>query len=194
VIVPTTGAVGVTGWVLITTFPDAGDIHPEAFVTVKLYVFAAKPDIVVLVVDPAIPPGFIVQLPEGKPLNITLPVASTQVGCVIVPTTGAAGVAGCVLITTFVDAGDIHPAALVTVKLYVFAARPDIVVPDPDPAIPPGLIVQLPVGKPLNTTLPVAKPQVGCVIVPTAGAVGKAFTVTETDPGTVLTPSKTDTL
>jgi len=35
-----------------------------------------------------------VQLPEGKLLNTTLPVASAQVGCVMVPTTGAAGVTG----------------------------------------------------------------------------------------------------
>ena len=41
------------------------------------------------------------------------------------------------------------------------------------PVIPPGLIVQVPAaGKPFNTTLPVAKPHVGCVIVPTVGAVG----------------------
>ena len=38
------------------------------------------------------------------------------------------------------------------------------------PAIAPGLIVQLPAGKPLNTTLPVATAQVGWVIVPTSGA------------------------
>ena len=30
----------------------------------------------------------------GKPLRITLPVAKAQVGCVIVPTKGAVGVAG----------------------------------------------------------------------------------------------------
>jgi hypothetical protein len=78
-------------------------------------VFAVKPDIVVLVDDPAIPPGLIVQLPEGNPLNTTLPVVSAQVGCVIVPMTGAAGVEGCALMTTLPDAGEVHPAALVTV-------------------------------------------------------------------------------
>ena len=31
-------------------------------------------------------------------------------------------------------------------------------------------------GNPLNATLPVAKAQVGCVMVPTVGAEGKAFT------------------
>ena len=98
------------------------------------------------------------------------------------------------MITTFPVAGEVHPDALVTVKLYVFAAKPEMVLLVVFPAIEPGLIVQLPDGNPLKTTLPVANPQVGCVIVPTMGAVGKAFTVTETDPGTVLTPSNTDTL
>ena len=48
----------------------------------------------------------------------------------------------------------------------------------PVPVIDPGLIVQVPDGKPLNTTLPVDTVQVGCVIVPTVGAVGKRFTIT----------------
>jgi hypothetical protein len=64
----------------MTTFPDAGDVHPEAFVTVKLYVFAAKPDIVLVVVLPEIEPGLIVQLPDGNPLSTTLPVGTAQVG------------------------------------------------------------------------------------------------------------------
>jgi hypothetical protein len=113
---------------------------------------------------------------------------------VIVPGTGAVGVAGCALMTTLADAGEIQPNELVTVKLYVFATKPDMVVLDVDPAIPPGFIVQVPDGNPLRTTLPVANPHVGCVIVPTTGAAGSALTITETDPGTVLTPSKTDTL
>jgi hypothetical protein len=70
---------------------------------------------VVLVAEPEIAPGFIVQLPAGKPLNITLPVAVAQVGCVIVPTVGADDVTGCVLTTTSVDAVEVHPVALVTV-------------------------------------------------------------------------------
>ena len=46
-------------------------------------------------------------------------------------------------------------------------------------ALVPALVkVQVPVaGKPFMITLPVAKAQVGCVIVPTVGAVGKALTV-----------------
>ena len=69
----------------------------------------------VLIPVPDMAPGLIVQLPAGKPVNSTLPVGSAHVGCVIVPTAGAEGVAGCALITTFADAGETHPAALVTV-------------------------------------------------------------------------------
>jgi|SRR5664279_1439922 hypothetical protein len=112
----------------MTIFPDAGEVHPDALVTAKLYVFAAKPDKVVLIVDPAIPPGFIVQLPEGNPLNTTLPVANAQVGCVIVPTVGAAGVTGCTLMTTLPDAGEVHPDVLVTVKVYDDPAASPVIV------------------------------------------------------------------
>jgi hypothetical protein len=70
---------------LITTLPDATEVHPEALVTMKVYVFAASPDTIVLVPVPVVvvPPGFLVkvQVPEaGKPLNATLPVATVQVG------------------------------------------------------------------------------------------------------------------
>jgi len=34
VIVPTTGAVGVAGWVFMITFADEVDVHPDALVTV----------------------------------------------------------------------------------------------------------------------------------------------------------------
>ena len=44
--------------------------------------------------EPDIAPGIIVQLPVGKPFNITLPVATEQEGWVIAPTVGADGVAG----------------------------------------------------------------------------------------------------
>ncbi len=35
----------------------------------------------------------------------------------MVPTEGAAGLVGCVLMTTFAEVEEIHPLALVTVKL-----------------------------------------------------------------------------
>ena len=60
-------------------------------------------------------PGLIVQMPDGKPFSTTLPVATAQVGWVIVPTVGAVGVVGCGFITTLADAGDVQADALVTV-------------------------------------------------------------------------------
>jgi hypothetical protein len=76
---------------------------------------AAKPEIVVLAVEPDMTPGLIVQLPVGKPLNTTRPVAVAQDGCVMTPIASAIGVAGCALTTTLDEAVDAHPAALVTV-------------------------------------------------------------------------------
>jgi len=52
-----------------------------------------------------------------------------------------------------------------------------VLVPEPVVVVPPGVLVSVHVpvaGKPLNTTLPVATAHVGCVIVPTTGAVGVA--------------------
>ena len=87
--------------------------------------------------------------------------------------------------TTFPDAADVQLAALVTVKEYEFAASPSKVVVVPDPVVvePPGLAVTIHVpdaGKPLRNTLPVTVEQVGCVIVPTVGAIGGEYTVTLT--------------
>lgn len=122
VIVPITGAGGVTGCALITNSADAGETHPAALATVKVQVPALIP--VTVRVDP-VPvtlklPGkrVRVHVPEaGRPLSATLPVESAQVGRVMAPITGAPGVSGCALITTFPDAGEIQPSAFVTVKL-----------------------------------------------------------------------------
>jgi hypothetical protein len=62
-------------------------------------------------------PGFIIQLPAGKPVSITLPVETEQVGCVIVPTVGAAGVTGCALMVTLDVAGEKHPTEFCTLKV-----------------------------------------------------------------------------
>jgi hypothetical protein len=74
---------------------------------------------VVLVPVPVVvvPPGVRVKVQPpvaGKPFKITLPVATEQVGCVIVPTVGAVGVEGWVLIITLAEDGEIQPEALVT--------------------------------------------------------------------------------
>jgi len=146
-----------------------------------LYVPAARPVIVLVAVDPVIAPGLMVHVPAGKPLRTTLPVASAQVGCVIVPTTGAVGDEGAAVITALPDATDVQPEALVTVKVYVLAASPlnEPVRPVPVIVAPPGdlVTVHVPVaGNPLRATLPVAIAHVGCVIVPTTGAEGDAGT------------------
>ena len=65
-----------------------------------------------------VPPGVLVrvQLPvAGSPLNTTLPVASEQVGWVIVPTVGAVGEDGWAVITKLAEAWETQPEALVTV-------------------------------------------------------------------------------
>ena len=72
--------VGMAG--SITTSAEALEVHPVAvFVTVKLYVAeGARPETVVVVPEPEIEPGFIVQLPAGSPLRATLPVGVPQLG------------------------------------------------------------------------------------------------------------------
>jgi hypothetical protein len=64
------------------------------------------------------------------------------------------------------EAGEMHPAAFVTVKVYVPAGIPLAVneVPEPVTSVPPGLRVRVHVpveGNPLIPTLPVVTAQVG---------------------------------
>ena len=83
--------------------------------------------------------------------------------------------------TTFIDGAEVHPAALVTVKLYVFTVNPDIVAVVPVPVTVPGLIVHVPVaGNPLKSTLPVGRIHVGWTMFPATGADGNTLTVTVT--------------
>ena len=75
-----------------------------------------------LVPEPVVvvPPGDLVRVHvpvAGNPDKTTLPVAALQVGWVMVPMVGAVGVEAWVLITTLAEAGEIHPEALVTVKV-----------------------------------------------------------------------------
>ena len=79
--------------------------------------------------------------------------------------------AGCGLIRTFADWTELQPELFFTAKVYDPAGRPVIVLLFPFPlvVIPPGVLVitQFPVaGKLVNTTLPVDKLRVGCVIAP----------------------------
>jgi hypothetical protein len=130
-----------------------------------------RPETVLEVPVPVIVPGpgerVRVQVPlAGNPLRTTLPVATAQVGCVIAPTTGAVGVRGCALITTFPEATDVQPSALVTLKEYVFGSNPEIVAEEPLPVVVTlsGVrrSVHVPLeGNPFKTTLPVATLHVG---------------------------------
>ena len=120
VIVPAVGAVGVAGWALITTLPDDDETHPDALITVYVLVPEESPDRIVLAPVPVLvtPPGVRINVhvpDDGKLFNTTLPVAIVHVGCVMVPTVGAGGVGGWVVITTLADDDEIHPDALVTV-------------------------------------------------------------------------------
>jgi hypothetical protein len=115
----------------------------------------------------------------------------------MVPTVGAVGTGGWALITTFVDAAEVHPDALVTVKVKVPVGTPVTVVLVPVPVVgtAPGVLVNVHVpveGKPLNTTLPVATVHVGWVIVPTVGAVGVVgcALITTEDDATEIHPTE----
>jgi hypothetical protein len=48
---------------------------------------------------------------------VIVPVATAQVGWIVVLAVAAAGAVGCALMTTLVVGVEVHPAALVTVKL-----------------------------------------------------------------------------
>jgi len=165
----------------MTTFVVAAEVHPDALVTVKLYVPVERTGTFVLVPEPVMLTGLIVQLTDdGKLFNTTLPVDTKQLGWVMVPRVGAVGVVGWALIITLVVAAEVHPEALVTLKLYVPVERTGTLVLVPEPVMLTGLIVQLPDdGKPFNTTLPVDTKQVGWVMVPTVGTVGLPLTVKE---------------
>ena len=156
---------------MIVAEEEATEVHPDAFVTANVYVPEAKPLNVPVVPEPVVvaPPGVavIVHVPlAGKPPSDTLPVATAQVGCVIVPRLGALGVAGCALIVADEVAAEVHPEVFVTAKVYVPAANPlnVLVVPLPVMVEPPGVAVTVHVplaGKPPSDTLPVAMAHVG---------------------------------
>jgi hypothetical protein len=93
---------------------------------------------------------------------------------------GEAGIDGAGLITMACDGMEVHPAAFVTVYVYVPEGMSLSVTLLPDPSILklPGLRinVQFPVaGNPFITILPVEIRQVGCVMVPATGAEGVSF-------------------
>lgn len=130
--VPVTGGVGVGGCALITTLDEDAEVHPSALLTVNVYVPAARPETVVLVPVPLVvaPPGLRVNVhvpDEGNPPSTTLPVATVQVGCVLVPTVGADGMEFTVRVYVAEAAvhGDPKGLLVVTVMITVFPASPE---------------------------------------------------------------------
>jgi hypothetical protein len=109
----------VAGCAFIPASRDGDDTQPFELVTVKVYVPGERPEMVVVEPLPVtvLPPGLTVTVHglEGKPLKNTLPVATAQVGCVMVPITGAVGDEGGVGIVTSDDGDEVHPARFVTV-------------------------------------------------------------------------------
>ena len=84
VVMPGTGACGVTGWGSIVTGSDGSEVHPEEFVTVKVYVPASSPSIVEfvpvpLLVSPEVIVSVQVPVPGRLPIK-TLPVAVVHEG------------------------------------------------------------------------------------------------------------------
>ena len=115
-----------------------------------------------------------------------VPVEVAHKGCTTDPITGAEGVAGCELMRIFVDGKDVHPSALVTVKVYVPDVKSEIVVPlpVPDMLFPSGILVRIQfpeAGNPFKTTVPVGDEQVGWVMSPCDGVAGatKALLITK---------------
>lgn len=173
VMVPTTGVRG-----LELTEKGMELLQPSE---VLVYVSVTDPGAIPLT-SPALETVAMLLFPEVQvPFvdGVTFPVEPTQTE-VAPPNTGRPGMA---LITTFPDEGEIHPLALVTVKVQVALAGSPVtvkVVPLPVNVEPPGVhvIVQDPeAGRPLSVTLPVGVVQVGCVMIPTDGVVGFVYTV-----------------
>jgi hypothetical protein len=170
VIVPTRGDDGITGWAVIKILADGGEMHPIELVTAKVYVPSGRFEMIIPVPDPVVVilPGARVNVHvpvEGNPDNVALPVDTVHVGWPIDVTTGAVGVDAGAIKTTGADAIETHPDAA-TVKVYVPAERPVIVVlvPVPVVVIPPGLCVIVHVsipGREFKTTLPAGTEQAG---------------------------------
>ena len=57
------------------------------------------------------PPGVAVttQADTGKPLKVIVAVGVAQVGCMIAPNVGAAGITGAAFITALAEATEVHP-------------------------------------------------------------------------------------
>ena len=54
---------------------------------------------------------------DGRPVKLTLPVATVHVGWLIVPITGAVGTGGGEFITALAEAAEVHPVKSETVNV-----------------------------------------------------------------------------
>jgi len=117
-----------------------------------------------------------------------VPVGVVHVGCAVTLAVGLTGGLGTLFIETGDEAAEMQPvSASVTLKLKVPPAdRPEMVVVAPDPAIAPGLMIQLPDGNPEIETLPVVRMQVGCIIEPITGAFGTVGSIKTIGPASEL--------
>jgi len=89
----------------------------------------ARPVIVVDVPEPDILPGLMVHVPvEGRFVSITLPVATAQVGWVMVLTVGADGILFTVnvYVATATEQGDPNGLSVVMVMSTVFPKSPTV--------------------------------------------------------------------
>ena len=100
---------------------EATEVQPTELVTVKVRVPGVMPlNVAVVPVPVRVAPVETVTVQDpaaGSPLRATLPVAVAQVGWVIVPTIGASGVTGWVLIVAPVEATEVQPTEFVTVNV-----------------------------------------------------------------------------
>ena len=107
---------------MITTLADEPDEQPPAFLIANVYVPGNKSETVVLIPVPcvSIAPGFLISVhvpDEGNPLNMTLPVDIEQSGCVLVPITGAPGLAFTVRVYVAEAAAQGAPSGLFVVRV-----------------------------------------------------------------------------
>ena len=107
---------------MIIAKEETKDTQPLSLVTVNVWMPDASPLKVVPVPVPerVAPPGLSVTVQEpltGSPLSDTLPVATLQLGWVMDPNEGAAGVGGWALIKAEEEAKEMQPLLLVTVNV-----------------------------------------------------------------------------
>jgi hypothetical protein len=183
------------------TSADTAEVHPPAFVTVKLYDPGLRPDTVKVVPDAlaVMLPGKRVRVhvpSAGSPDITMLPVGISQVGWVMVPGTGGVGVTGCGLIITSCEGSEVHSLKPLTVNVYVPGCIPVIVVLTPVPVYvaPSGWRVKVHepgAGRPEMNTLPVDILHDGWVTFPIAGVSGSSgpWLISTTEEGPEVHPA-----